>query len=102
MSKLVRHSFEVLSPITVTSPLTMVRDGDFDAVETVVFIPEASQNYMIYHGLGRPVTRVSIEMKSQPCDYGWVLDKQGVWLNDSEKVGLWFSVAQCIIRLRLA
>lgn len=102
MMKLVRHSFEALPPITITEPLTLVRDGDFDAVEAMVYVPEAEQPYMIYHGLGRPVTRVSIELKSQPCDYGQVLSSTGEWLNDSEKVGLWFSEAQCILRLRLA
>lgn len=102
MNTMVRHSFEELPAVNITESVKVVRDGDFDAVEMVIVVPEPEIPYMVFHGLGRKVTRVSIEMKSNPCDYAVVSDGKGNFINDKDKIGLWFTEGGSILRLRFA
>jgi hypothetical protein len=80
----------------------IIRDGDFDAILTKIYVKDPETNITIEHRLGRVPRQIQIVWKDEYCDFKVAKDSKGQPMADSEKVTLNFFATNVTLTLRMA
>lgn len=80
----------------------VIRDGDFDAILTRVYVKNPETNIAVTHKLGRVPRQIEIVWKDEYCDFKVAKDAKGQPMADAEKVVLNFFATNVTLTIRMA
>jgi hypothetical protein len=80
----------------------VIRDGDFDAILTRIYVKDPEANIAVTHKLGRVPRQIQIVWKDEYCDFKVAKDAKGQPMADAEKVVLNFFATNVTLTIRMA